>query len=73
MEVPLAVVYALSLALLAERVPASRILAVGQVRFDPWKRRQQRTTDLAIEQPNFRATQNRTRVLGQFVRTLDER
>ena len=52
----------------AEGVPARRVFAVAQVRFDSGKGGQQRTPELSIQDSNFRIVQNRAGILGQLLR-----
>ena len=57
----------------SEGVPARRVFAVGQVRFDSGKGGQQRAPDLPIQDSNFRILQNRAGILGQLLRQSDMR
>jgi len=57
----------------AEGVPARRVFAVVQVRFDSRKGRQPRAPDLSIQDSNLCVVQNRAGILGEPVLQSDER
>lgn len=57
----------------AEGMPARRVFAAAQVRFDSGKAAQQRASDFSTQDSDFRIIQNRAGIPGQLLRKSDMR